>query len=1150
MIVLWLMWTSLSLGSGVEITLTQDSILCPTVAAAGRFCSTLNDQISSTELIPDNSVINFMPGTHKFFNTSGINAFIIEDVHNITLAGIGGFCEIVCEDRMIFMFMNVTNLTISNLSFVSCGGPIPCDIIRTLQASESFFSVSDFPYITLFLNDIENLQLLSVNVTGYGRNIDLMGNSKFRFNNFNFQKRGCSIPESYGQLTCAGGGFAIGYTDTPTCEVARDMQTLDIVSSYKRRSIDNVAYLYIFFTCLAALITCRELCCCLHCHKLRDLSAQDKLEHQRVVKDLEKNASELNQLKEDRDKMAKELQEFVEIMDKLKEQVDIALGAEEMVEKLTDTNLELEEQLNTLTDTVADLEALRDLSEEQEELQMEVEHELREELDLSLNSTRQVERKLNAAQEIIIDQQQTIKKFRELVHNLQSDLTDLRECGERARDSGSSGTDTQKTIDFELRKLDAQQAAEHIDLLNSFMPNLFLVSGGDYDALLVLMLLPRLTFKADMLKDQLRQQHKLDEALGSLSTLTPQQADQLTFVLALVYKLSTLQLLVARATRILNECDVGLYRGVGGVRDDLNIHEKALDILIELLKKEQLDESVPLYGLDKAITHFENLLTTRLHYETPLSRGNSEDLLSRMSVLSSGCDFLSIELLCLRRAGQEGGVWATQIKEMESFNNDLRQACRKIRRKVPASNSRRMLRYDSTVSETLNKTGQRQLVLIDAFKALHLKASQKANSLTGSEKLTSGELEGLTREVVTSGALLEFSIEGKDAKEQLRANMTTNATSLDEFLVSLGEGIYDTQATKSKPEAPAVVKAKAVKAELSDVEGLGFKLVERRKDIMELKKALKRKGQELSEAGVKIGLLEKKVKSADGKCDKQVGVEREEQDRLRRVMDEQKRKFNKTIEVLENDKTSLEKKVEVQSKRGALLDITIAGRLTLEGKGSPYSSPFSSPNMPQTPLLLSRIESLKKALGFSQHDNFKLKAQIAKAQLNSLPPLHLPKRLIHKRREEDDKDGDNQTDQEKSVLKRTAALIEDIKRFSLPKVISLDVGVTADKNPSPREQLSNQVANIFEMQRQAQQLKEDVTRLIASNYPGGVISTQLASFTSPQFAKALNESTQPSVLAARLKLPLPPGQRQSCGASHRVVVSPAQFSLLHSSMIS
>ena len=61
-----------------------------------------------------------------------------------------------------------------------------------------------------------------------------------------------------------------------------------------------------------------------------------------------------------------------------------------MVEKLTDTNLELEEKMEALNDTVADLEALRDLSEEQEELRMEVEHDLREELDLSLNSVRQV----------------------------------------------------------------------------------------------------------------------------------------------------------------------------------------------------------------------------------------------------------------------------------------------------------------------------------------------------------------------------------------------------------------------------------------------------------------------------------------------------------------------------------------------------------------------------------------------------------------------------------------------------------------------------------------------------------------------------------------------------------------------------------------
>ena len=104
------------------------------------------------------------------------------------------------------------------------------------------------------------------------------------------------------------------------------------------------------------------------------------------------------------------------------------------------------------------------------------------------------------------------------------------------------------------------------------------------------------------------------------------------------------------------------------------------------------------------------------------------------------------------------------------------------------------------------------------------------------------------------------------------------------------------------------------------------------------------------------------------------------------------RKFNKTIEILqgdiealENDKCSLEKRVEQQSKRTVLSDITVAGRRTLGGKGSPYSSPFGSPYIArkeisgvrggdggaegsgesvtleqtlQTPLLLSRVKTM------------------------------------------------------------------------------------------------------------------------------------------------------------------------------------------------
>ena len=38
-----------------------------------------------------------------------------------------------------------------------------------------------------------------------------------------------------------------------------------------------------------------------------------------------------------------------------------------------------------------------------------------------------------------------------------------------------------QTIEFELRKLEAQQALEHINYLKSFMPNSFLATGGWFD---------------------------------------------------------------------------------------------------------------------------------------------------------------------------------------------------------------------------------------------------------------------------------------------------------------------------------------------------------------------------------------------------------------------------------------------------------------------------------------------------------------------------------------------------------------------------------------------------------------------------------------------------------------------------------------------
>ena len=132
-------------------------------------------------------------------------------------------------------------------------------------------------------------------------------------------------------------------------------------------------------------------------------------------------------------------------------------------------------------------------------------------------------------------------------------------------------------------------------------------------------------------------------------------------------------------------------------------------------------------------------------------------------------------------------------------------------------------------------------------------------SFSDGEKLTSGKLEEFIRQVVASGTLQEVSSEvaSQQPKEMLRMALSLSATAIEEFLSCLSEGTYDSPRPKIKVrkikshsadylcsyqvESPVTVRARTVKAELNDVEGLGFKLEERQQEIIQLKKSLKMK---------------------------------------------------------------------------------------------------------------------------------------------------------------------------------------------------------------------------------------------------------------------------------------------------------------------
>lgn len=124
--------------------------------------------------------------------------------------------------------------------------------------------------------------------------------------------------------------------------------------------------------------------------RLRDLSAQEKHEIQKMTKELETKNSEVNELHRTKEKLSSKIDELEAQLIDLHEQVDAALGADEMVEQLAEKKMELEDKVKLLEEEIAELEALEQVHEELVESNHELEMDLREELDMANAAKREV----------------------------------------------------------------------------------------------------------------------------------------------------------------------------------------------------------------------------------------------------------------------------------------------------------------------------------------------------------------------------------------------------------------------------------------------------------------------------------------------------------------------------------------------------------------------------------------------------------------------------------------------------------------------------------------------------------------------------------------------------------------------------------------
>ena len=189
-------------------------------------CETLEFYASSeSEYFTDNTSFIFLPGTHVLSNIS------ISNVSNVMLmASTEENVTILCNGSGGLVFQHAFNVTLANLSFISCGQPLPHSLQRegeTAQAALAFGQVTD-------------LQLESVSVS-HSRGYGLLGHcvhGDFNITNSHFTS-------NKGSGHYLGGNAAIEYT---SCSQPTNSSNSLLILSSKFMYGDYEFYQYTNYT--------------------------------------------------------------------------------------------------------------------------------------------------------------------------------------------------------------------------------------------------------------------------------------------------------------------------------------------------------------------------------------------------------------------------------------------------------------------------------------------------------------------------------------------------------------------------------------------------------------------------------------------------------------------------------------------------------------------------------------------------------------------------------------------------------------------------------------------------------------------------------------------------------------------------------------
>ncbi|EJT98432.1 hypothetical protein DACRYDRAFT_118713 [Dacryopinax primogenitus] len=723
--------------------------------------------------------------------------------------------------------------------------------------------------------------------------------------------------------------------------------------------------------------------------RLRDIAQESEREQRKKINELEREVASVEDIQSQYEMTLTKLDNAEAQIDDLKAQLDASLGAEDMVMQLTERVMALSEELAEKEIVIEDYETLKELNEELEETHLESEKQLQEDLEARGSELRSALARLEDQQDQIMEYENTIQQFRDAVLTLQADIEYLRnQQTTHASEAQALSSQSQailalnmklqttvaknqaKNIDLELRRLDASQAKEHLQIVQLFLPQAYF--EADADATACYLFFERLAYKAELINAVVAQKYNLPESL------TQDVSESLVGVCEMRGRIAHLSGLCRRFVAVLKRCDPEVFVKAGSLFPEIAGMEKRVDMHIERLRREEFKEEDCVSDVSKMLTQFEHLAETFFAgFHFALGEQELDLAFSIDYDLDTFIASLGLVQHAVSSAMQDPEiVFDPDDLELETVlfeplngvlaqARNARTAVRKIVTRIQdLVNDKAALR--SNLIPTLGGLTEHMSKTIDFGIQLAQRVSMHVMDIRSAK-----EVLHLSQVVTMIRSVANEALGKRDASwDAVSETLRDLANEAAAFLPVTMEADSILRITGNAPWIPRVEEIRAKAAVNLEAEREVALLKEQ---IGELQRVIKTKDQIIQEGGVKMELMDRRMESLKKQAEIITNLEAELA-KLRKS----EASYQESLEQIQSELDAAEQEIAKLKTNGASAD-----RSFNLGEGDLLIAEGTL----ETSQLIEQVDSLKGALRFLRSENSYLKGQGLLKEVNSLPPL-------------------------------------------------------------------------------------------------------------------------------------------------------------------